>query len=188
VLQEGEFERLGGTKTLKADVRIVAATNQDLDVLVRERRFREDLFYRLNGITIEIPPLRERAEDIPVLALHFLHVYTAKNHREIEGFTEAALARLWAYPWPGNVRELEHAVERAVILARGQLIDVADLSPAVGGAEPSARVVPIPIGMPLAEVEQRLIEETLRLTKGNKELAAKFLGIASRTIYRKLKE
>jgi two-component system response regulator HydG len=188
VLQEGEFERLGGTKTLKADVRIVAATNQDLDVLVRERRFREDLFYRLNGITIEIPPLRERAEDIPVLALHFLHVYTAKNHREIEGFTEAALARLRAYPWPGNVRELEHAVERAVILARGQLIDVADLSPAVGGAEPAARVVPIPIGMPLAEVEQRLIEETLRLTKGNKELAAKFLGIASRTIYRKLKE
>ena len=188
VLQEGEFERLGGTKTLKADVRIVAATNQDLDVLVRERRFREDLFYRLNGITIEIPPLRERAEDIPVLALHFLRVYTAKNHREIEGFTEAALARIRAYPWPGNVRELEHAVERAAILARGQLIDVADLSPAVGGAEPAARVVPIPIGMPLAEVEQRLIEETLRLTKGNKELAAKFLGIASRTIYRKLKE
>ncbi len=188
VLQEGEFERLGGTKTLKADVRIVAATNQDLALLVKERRFREDLYYRLNVIAIEIPPLRERAEDIPLLAQHFLRVHAAKNRRELSGFTEAALARLRAYPWPGNVRELEHAVERAVILARGSLIDLADLPPAVSQAEPAPRVVPIPIGMPLDEVEQRLIEETLRLTKGNKELAAKLLGIASRTIYRKLKE
>ena len=188
VLQEGEFERLGGTKTLKVDVRIVAATNQDLTLLVKERRFREDLYYRLNVITIDIPPLRERAEDAPLLAQHFLRVHAAKNRRELSGFTEAALARLRAYPWPGNVRELEHAVERAVILARGGLIDLADLPPAVSQAEPTARVVPIPIGMPLDEVEQRLIEETLRLTKGNKELAAKLLGIASRTIYRKLKE
>jgi two-component system response regulator HydG len=188
VLQEGEFERLGGTKTLKVDVRIVAATNQDLALLVKERRFREDLYYRLNVITIEVPPLRERAEDIPLLAQHFLRVHAAKNHREMNGFTEAALARLRDYPWPGNVRELEHAVERAVVLARGGLIDVADLPPAVSQAEPAARVVSIPVGMPLDEVEQRLIEETLRLTKGNKELAAKLLGIASRTIYRKLKE
>ena len=173
---------------MKVDVRIVAATNQDLTLLVKERRFREDLYYRLNVITIEIPPLRERAEDIPLLAQHFLRVHVARNHRELAGFTEAALARLRAYPWPGNVRELEHAVERAVILARGGLIDLADLPPAVSQAEPTARVVPIPIGMPLDEVEQRLIEETLRLTKGNKELAAKLLGIASRTIYRKLKE
>jgi len=188
VLQEGEFERVGGTKTLKVDVRMVAATNQDLAALVKERRFREDLYYRLNVITIEIPPLRERAEDIPLLAQHFLRRYAARNRREIRGFTEAALARLRAYPWPGNVRELENAVERAVILARGELIDLADLTPAVAQAEPPSRVVPIPIGMPLDEVEQRLIEETLRLTKGNKELAAKLLGIASRTIYRKLKE
>jgi two-component system response regulator HydG len=188
VLQDGEFERLGGTKTLKVDVRMVAATNQDLALLVKERRFREDLYYRLNVITIEIPPLRERVEDIPLLAQHFLRVYAARNHREMEGFTEAALERLRAYPWPGNVRELEHAVERAVILARGPLIDVADLPPAVSQAEPVARVVSIPLGTPLDEVEQRLIEETLRLTKGNKELAAKLLGIASRTIYRKLKE
>ena len=189
VLQEGEFERLGGTKTLKVDVRIVAATNQDLALLVRERRFREDLYYRLNVIAIEIPPLRDRAEDIPLLSGHFLRLHAAKNHREIDGFTEAALSRLRAYPWPGNVRELEHAVERAVILTRGTLIDLVDLPPAVSQAEPpAARVVPIPLGMPLIEVEQLLIEETLRLTKGNKELAAKFLGIASRTIYRKLKE
>ncbi len=188
VLQEGEFERLGGTKTLKMDVRLLAATNQDLTLLVKERRFREDLYYRLNVITIEVPPLRERAEDIPLLAQHFLRVHAAKNHRQIDGFTEAALARLQAYPWPGNVRELEHAVERAVVLARGTLIDLADLPPAVSQVEPVARVVPIPVGMPLDEVEQRLIEETLRFTKGNKELAAKLLGIASRTIYRKLKE
>jgi len=188
VLQEGEFERLGGTKTLKVDVRLVAATNQDLALLVTQRRFREDLYYRLNVIAIEIPPLRQRAEDIPLLAGHFLRVHAAKNHREIDGFTEAALGRLRAYPWPGNVRELEHAVERAVILTRGKLLDLADLPPAVSQVEPAARVVPIPLGMPLSEVEQRLIEETLRLTKGNKELAAKFLGIASRTIYRKLKE
>ena len=188
VLQEGEFERLGGTKTLKVDVRLVAATNQDLALLVTQRRFREDLYYRLNVIAIEIPPLRNRAEDIPLLAGHFLRVHAAKNHREIDGFTEAALGRLRAYPWPGNVRELEHAVERAVILTRGKLLDLADLPPAVSQVEPATRVVPIPLGMPLSEVEQRLIEETLRLTKGNKELAAKFLGIASRTIYRKLKE
>jgi two-component system response regulator HydG len=188
VLQDGEFERLGGTKTLKADVRIVAATNQDLALLVKERRFREDLYYRLNVITIEIPPLRERPEDIPLLAQHFLRLYAARNHRSLEGFTETVLARLRAYPWPGNVRELEHALERAVILARGTLIDEGDLPTVVGQAETASRVIPIPIGMPLDEVEQRLIEETLRLTKGNKELAAKLLGIASRTIYRKLKE
>ena len=188
VLQEGEFERLGATKTVKVDVRLVAATNQNLALLVKERRFREDLYYRLNVITIEIPPLRERGEDILLLAGHFLRVHAAKNRRAIDGFTEAALARLRAYPWPGNVRELEHAVERAVILTRGKMIDLGDLPPAVGQAEPATRVVPIPLGMPLDEVEQRLIEETLRLTKGNKELAAKFLGIASRTIYRKLKE
>ncbi|MBI1892941.1 MAG: sigma-54-dependent Fis family transcriptional regulator, partial [Candidatus Rokubacteria bacterium] len=187
-LQDGEFERLGGTKSLKADVRIVAATNQDLASLVKQHRFREDLYYRLNVITIRIPPLRERVEDIPLLAQHFLRLYAAKNHRTLDGFTEAALARLRAYPWPGNVRELEHAVERAVILVRGTLIDVADLPPAISQTEAVTRVVSIPIGMPLDEVEQRLIEETLKLTKGNKELAAKLLGIASRTIYRKLRE
>ncbi len=188
VLQEGEFEPLGGTRTLRVDVRVLAATNQDLGQLVKDRRFREDLYYRLNVIVIQLPPLRERREDIPLLAQHFLRRFAAKNHREIDGFTEAALARLVDYPWPGNVRELEHAVERAVILARGRLLDVADLPEAVSHAEPATRVVPIPLGTPLDEVELRLIEETLKLTKGNKELAAKLLGIASRTIYRKLKE
>jgi len=188
VLQEGEFEPVGSARTAKVDVRLVAATNQDLARLVGEKRFREDLFYRMQVITLTVPPLRERSEDIGLLAQHFLRRYAAKNQRTLDGFTEAALARLLEYPWPGNVRELEHAVERAAILARGPFVDVTDLPEAVAQAEPSARVIPIPIGMPLEEVEQRLIVETLKLTKGNKELAAKLLGIASRTIYRKLKE
>jgi two-component system response regulator HydG len=188
VLQEGEFEPLGATRTVKVDVRVVAATNQDLAQLVKEKRFREDLYYRLQVITVTVPPLRDRREDIPLLAQHFLRRFAAKNHRALEGFTEAALGRLIDYTWPGNVRELEHATERAVILGRGPLIDLGDLPEAVSQAEPSARVIPIPLGTPLEEVEQRLIEETLRLTKGNKEVAAKLLGIASRTIYRKLKE
>ncbi|HJX86779.1 MAG TPA: sigma-54 dependent transcriptional regulator, partial [Gemmatimonadales bacterium] len=108
VLQEGEFERVGGTKTLRVDVRIVTATNQDLATLVREKRFREDLFYRLNVITIQVPPLRDRHEDVPLLAQHFLRVYAAKNNRQLDGFTDEALDCLEAYSWPGNVRELEN--------------------------------------------------------------------------------
>jgi two-component system, NtrC family, response regulator HydG len=188
VLQEGEFEPLGATRTVRVDVRVVAATNQDLARLVKDKRFREDLYYRLQVITMTVPPLRERSEDIPLLAQHFLRLFATKNHRELDGFTDAALRCLLDYSWPGNVRELEHAVERGVILARGRLLDVADLPEAVTQTEPAARVVSIPIGMPLDEVEQRLIDETLRQTKGDKELAAKLLGIASRTIYRKLKE
>ena len=189
VLQEGEFEPVGASRTVKVDVRVLAATNQDLAQLVAEKRFREDLFYRLHVISVTVPPLRERREDVPLLAQHFLRRYAAQNHRTLEGFSEAALARLGDYTWQGDVRELEHVIERAVVLAQGPLVDVRDLPEAIGQAEPvSSRVVPIPIGMPLEEVEQRLIEETLRQTKGDKELAAKLLGIASRTIYRKLKE
>ena len=188
VLQEGEFEPIGAMRTVRVDVRVVAATNQDLAALVGEKRFREDLYYRLQVIALTVPPLRERREDIPLLAQHFLRRYATKNQRAIQGFSEEALARLTDYPWPGNVRELEHSVERAVVLAQGPFVEARDLPETVAQTEPSMRVVPIPIGMPLEEVEQRLIEETLRQTKGDKELAAKLLGIASRTIYRKLKE
>jgi two-component system response regulator HydG len=189
VLQEGEFERLGGTRTLKVDVRILAASNQDLAQLVRDKRFREDLYYRLNVITITVPPLRERREDIPLLAHHFLRVYAAKNNRKLDGFSEEAMARLEGYAWPGNVRELENAVERAVVLARGSLIEVQDLpSIVVEGRPPADWVKAIPLGTPLAEVEQRLLEETLRQTKGNKTLAAKLLGIDPKTVFRKVKQ
>ncbi len=187
VLQEGEFERLGGTRTIKVDVRIVTATNQDLAQMVRDKRFREDLYYRLNVITINVPPLRERREDIRMLAEHFLRLYAAKNSRALEGFTDEALKRLEGYSWAGNVRELENVVERGVVLARGSLIDVGDLPEEIAGATPLPEgVLSVRIGTPLAEIEQRLLEATLRATKGNKTLTAKLLGIDPRTVSRKL--
>jgi two-component system response regulator HydG len=205
VLQEGEFERVGGTKTMRVDVRIVTATNQDLAALVREKRFREDLFYRLNVITVMCPPLRERREDIPVLAQHFLRIYAAKNNRRLEGLSDEALSCLEAYAWPGNVRELENVIERAVVLARGSRIELTDLPENIAERSvmverPAALGVPaaqpggtpegwfkVRVGTPLAEVEQRLLEETLRMTRGNKTLAAKLLGIDPKTVFRKLK-
>src|SRR5919197_252833 len=187
VLQEGEFERLGGTRTLRVDVRIVAATNQDLAQMVKDKRFREDLFYCRNVIAITVPPLRERREDIPMLAQHFLRVYAAKNNRRLDGLTDDALKRLEAYAWPGNVRELENVIERGVVLARGSQVDVADLPPEIAGATPLPEgVVSVRIGTPLAEVEQRLLDATLAATGGNKTLAAKLLGIDVRTVARKL--
>lgn len=189
VLQEGEFERLGGTQTLKVDVRLVTATNQDLRQSVREKKFREDLLYRLDVVTIVLPPLRERPEDIPLLAEHFLRRYSQKSQKKISGFSDEALASLLDYRWPGNVRELEHAIEHAVIFTGGPNVVIEDLPPAISGERKPRveRALTIPLGTPLEEVERRLIEETLQLVKGDKELAAKLLGIASRTIYRKLK-
>jgi two-component system response regulator HydG len=203
VLQEGEFERLGGTRTIKVDVRIVTASNQDLAALVKEKRFREDLFYRLNVIAVTAPPLREKREDVAVLAQHFLRVYAAKNNRALVGFSDDALRCLEAYAWPGNVRELENVVERAVVLARANTVEVGDLpdkitvnaivlerpapgegAPGEGGGEGMLR---IRVGTPLAEVEQRMLEETLRMTRGNKTLTAKLLGIDPKTVFRKLK-
>lgn len=187
VLQAGEFERVGGTRTLKADVRVVAATNRDLAALVRERRFRDDLYYRLNVITILLPPLRDRREDIPLLAHHFLRRYAAKNTKSIGGFTEEALDLLQTHTWPGNVRELENVIERAVVLTRSHLIAPADLPETLVRIDPASRHLVISIGTPLEEVEDRLIDETLQYTKGDKTLAAKLLGIATRTIYRRMK-
>jgi two-component system response regulator HydG len=187
VLQEGEFERVGGTKTIRVDVRIVTATNQDLGHMVRDKRFREDLYYRLNVITVNVPPLRERREDIRVLAQHFLRVYAAKNNRRLDGLSDEAVRRLEAYAWPGNVRELENVIERGVVLARGSVIELTDLPEEIAGATPLPEgVLSVRIGTPLAEVEKRLLEETLRATKGNRTLTAKLLGIDPKTVYRKL--
>src|SRR5947207_7892765 len=187
VLQEGEFERLGGTHTIQVDVRIVAATNQDLPEMVKEKRFREDLYYRLNVITIRVPPLRERHEDIRVLAQHFLRVYAAKNGRKLEGFSNEALERLESYAWPGNVRELENLIERTVLLSRKDRIDAEDLPEEVAGVKrPPRDAILELVGTPLAEIEQRLLDETLRITGGNKTQAAKLLGIDVRTVARKL--
>ncbi len=187
VLQEGEVERLGGTQTLTVDVRLVAATNKDLKREVIESRFREDLFYRLNVVEVRIPSLASRREDIPLLADEFLRRYTAKNSKSIRAFSREALQIVENYAWPGNIRELEHAVERAVVLCRGEIIEAADLPDSVRhGPLGSASQLVIPIGTPMDEVERRVIHETLRHTKGDKTLAAQLLGIAARTIYRKL--
>jgi two-component system, NtrC family, response regulator HydG len=187
VLQEGDFERLGGTKTLRVDVRVVAASNQDLSQMVREKRFREDLFYRLNVITVTVPPLRDRHEDIHVLAEHFLRLYAAKNNRKLDGFTPEALERLESHRWPGNVRELENVIERSVVLARGNRIGAEDLPTEVGGVKPPPRDALLALlGTPLDEIERRLLDETLRITGGNKTQAAKLLGIDVRTVARKL--
>jgi two-component system response regulator HydG len=186
VLQEGEYEPLGGN-TQRADVRIVAATNRDLIAEVAAGRFREDLFYRLNVIAITAPPLRARREDIPLLVDHFLGLYCAKNARARLHPTRGALDRLMGYSWPGNVRELENVIERAVVLSRGDVLGEDDLPDAIASA---ARAEPtqlaFEIGTPLEEIELRVIRETLRHTKGDKSLAAQLLGISTRTIYRKL--
>ncbi len=189
VLQEGELERLGGTQMVKVDVRLVAATNKDLKREVAEGRFREDLYYRLNVVEVGIPSLASRREDIPLLADHFLRRYAAKNGKTVRGFSAEALSVLENYAWPGNVRELEHAVERAVVLARGEVLEVGDLPESVRkGPLGAANQLVIPIGTPMEEIERRAIAETLRHTGGDKTLAARLLGIAARTIYRKLEK
>ncbi len=190
VLQDGVVERLGGTQPVQVDVRIVAATNKDLGAEVRAGRFREDLYYRLDVVSVRLPPLQERREDVPLLASAFLRRFAEKNGKPIAGFTPAALAALEGYRWPGNVRELQHAVERAVVLSRGSEVDVEDLPEAVRKARPAgpppATVLAIPIGTPMEEIERIAIRETLRHTQGDKTLAAQILGVAARTIYRKL--
>ncbi|MCB9683765.1 MAG: sigma-54-dependent Fis family transcriptional regulator [Alphaproteobacteria bacterium] len=185
VLQDGEYERVGGTETLKADVRTVAATNRDIRREVDEGRFREDLYYRLNVIPLTVPPLRERPEDVPLLAQHFLVRFGNKNAKTLTGFTPEALEAMSAWRWPGNVRELENAIERAVVLCRGERIGVEDLPAAVRQGGTSRQRVVFEVGTPLKVVERRMIEETLRYCNGDKSLAASLMGITSRTIYRR---
>ena len=185
VLQDGEYERVGGTETLHADVRIVAATNRDIETEVSEGRFREDLFYRLNVIRLSVPPLRQRNGDIPLLAQHFLHKCMRKNDKSLAGITNPALKALGNWTWPGNVRELENAIERAVVLCRGDQIDLHDLPPAIGENTGSHKQLTFTVGTPLKTVERRMIEETLRSCGGDKSLAASLMGITARTIYRR---
>jgi len=190
VLQEGEVERLGG-RTTKVDLRLVAATNQDLRAAVREGRFREDLYYRLNVIAVPIPPLRHRREDIPLLAEHFLQIYGERNGRRLAGFSRAAADALARHEWPGNVRELENTVERAVVLSRGSSVELDDLPPEVrsgGTVAGDDRSLTFAVGTPLGEIERRVIHATLSHVGGDKRLCAQLLGIATRTIYRRLEE
>ena len=188
VLQDREFERLGGTKTIKVDVRVVAATNQDLRAALEEGTFREDLYYRLNVVPISIPPLRDRREDVPYLVDHFVARFGRESGKPLKGITPGAQKKLMDFHWPGNVRELENIIERAVALSPGETIDVddirLDLSPAkpaygVAAATRGEETGPFPPdGTTLEQFEDEIIKESLRRTNGNKSQAARLLGIS----------
>ena len=188
-LQEREFEPVGGNQTVKVDVRVIAATNRDLTKEVQEGRFREDLYYRLNVVSIETPPLRVRPTDIPLLALRFLYKYAEENGKKIERFSADALSQLMQYRWPGNVRELENAIERAVVVCNRDEIRPQDLSSQIAKSE--VRVVdgvPAIPGATLADLERYAILKTLEYTGGATSRAAQMLGISPRTIQYRLRE
>ena len=187
VLQSGEFRRLGATQALTTDVRVLAATNRDLVEMVRQGMFRDDLFYRLNVIRVVVPPLRERREDIPALAEHFLARSAGKLNRELRLSAEA-VERLLRYPWPGNVRELENAIESATILARGATVSPDDLPPHVAAGLELGPSPALPRQITLAEAERIHILQTLERFGGNHSSAAEALGIGRTTLWRKLKE
>jgi len=188
VLQEGEFERVGGAKTLKVDVRVVAATNRDLDEAVSQGGFRKDLFYRLNVINLEVPALRERQDDIILLAQHFLDKFCLENNRPPMGFSPEAITALKGYAWPGNVRELENVVERAVALSAGTTVGLDDLPPEIRQQPGVSDQIVAPVGASMEEIERLAILQTLKKTGGDKEVTARILGIGLATLYRRLKE
>lgn len=187
VLQEKEFERVGGEKTIKVDVRVICATNRNLEDEVRKGNFREDLYYRLNVVHISVPPLRERKEDIDMLALSFLKEFNEEDGKKIEGFTKAARKALFSYSWPGNVRELKNTIESAVVLAKGNMIDTDDLpSSILDEGKKEELVITLPVTM--EEVEKKVIYSTIDYFEGNKSKAADELKIGRKTLYRKLEE
>ncbi len=183
VLQEGEIKRLGETRVRHVDVRVISATNKNLRELIEEGEFREDLFYRLNTITVDLPPLRHRRSDIPLLAHHFLDKYAVKKRSHIRGFDPDAIDALQNHPWPGNVRELENTVERAVVLARGEQIQVSDLR-----LVDSIQSDPFEPGITLKESERRLVLQTLKDNDDNISGTARVLGVSRRWLHYKLKE
>jgi two-component system response regulator HydG len=184
-LQEGEFERLGSNETLRVQTRVISATNSDLPTAIRNGTFREDLYYRLNVINIRVPPLRERREDIALLAQRFIEEAAKKNQRPVPLIHREALDCLLDYPWPGNIRELQNLIERMVVMNRTGIIERTDLPVEIArGNQP--RTVTIPLGLSLRQVEKLLMDEVLRLSHGDKKQAAKLLGIHPRTIHRYL--
>jgi two-component system, NtrC family, response regulator HydG len=191
VLETREVQPVGGNTVQKVDIRLVAATHRDLERMVAEGSFREDLLYRLQVVTLELPPLRKRKTDIPILIEHFVGELAAEHGRAVRGVTPEARAALVRYDWPGNVRELRNAIESMVLLARGDVLGVEDLPEAVrGGGEagPAGRGSHELAGRSLAEVERDLIAANLELMAGNREKTARVLGIGERTLYRKIKE
>ena len=187
VLGERTFERVGGNKPLDADVRLLAATNRNLATMVAEGKFREDLFFRLNVVQLHLPPLRDRREDIPLLAVHFLREAAKDNDKPFREMTSEAMKCLAAYDWPGNVRELRAAIEHGVVMAGGPKITLRDLPPSVRATAPGA-FPRGPLPLDLGETELALIRRALGECKGNRTLAAQKLGISRRTLHRKLRE
>ena len=191
VLQDGAFERLGSTRTIRTDVRVVAATNKDLMQEVEAGRFRLDLYYRLNVITLQLPALRQRREDIPLLVVHFLRKYAEQNNKEVSGIQQQALQYLQHYEWPGNVRELENVIERAVVLAKEPIIGLAELPGHFQEKEflpaPTDHFV-LPLHATLADIEREAIAQALQHSAGNRQATARSLNIGVATLYRKLKE
>jgi DNA-binding NtrC family response regulator len=190
VLQDRQFERVGGEETVTVDVRVVAASNRPLDLLVARGGFREDLYYRLRVVLLEVPPLRERREDIPLLVETFVKEFNREHARKVTGVTRGVVDRMMQYDWPGNVRELKNTVEEMVIFTQGKrLLDVSDLPIAIRQQRsPTAPELNLAVGMSMQEIERAAIEATLRSVAYDKQKAAKILGIGLRTLYRKLKE
>lgn len=188
VLEERTFERVGGQETLEADIRLIAATNRDLSQCVQEGKFRQDLFFRLNVVTINIPPLKDRVDDITILAQTFLKEFSSENNKTITAITPETMQALMAYSWPGNVRELRNVMERMVVLAQGNKLTKRDLPPGLRqdplGQPGSAR----PAAASLEEANRQMIIATLEAQQGNRTRAAQQLGISRRTLQRKLRE
>jgi DNA-binding NtrC family response regulator len=183
VLEEKRFLRLGGSNSVTSDFRLITATHRDLTPMIKEKQFREDFYYRINVITIHIPPLRERQDDIPMLADHFLKRYVQETGKHLEGFTQRAIEHLMSYSWPGNVRELKNVIERAVVLARGRIIGTEELKFLDPGSQPCET-----ISATLEELEMMHIKSTLASCDGNISLAAKRLGVNRSTLSRKMKQ
>ncbi len=192
VVQDQEFMMLGGTKTIKVDVRLIAATNSDLEELIKQNKFRQDLFYRLNVIKIELPPLRERKEDIPILIKHFLDIYSKENKKEIEGITEDVMEILINYDWPGNIRELENLIERAIVLTKSKFITRKTLPPFLLSANEDSIILSSPNNeFDLKEYiqiqQKKAIIHALKKTKGIQKNAARLLGVKPTTLNEMIK-
>lgn len=187
VLQEKQFERVGGEETIEVDTRIISATNKDLRTEIERGTFREDLFYRLNVVNLHIPPLRERKEDIPLLASAFIKEFASENGKPVEGLDAKARSMLYNHPWPGNVRELRNCVESAVVMAKGTIITPEDLPPSIG-TETDSNYVKVQLGTTLAEAEREVIRANLAAQHGNKSRTAETLGIGRKTLHRKIAE
>lgn len=187
VLQDKRFERVGGEETVEVDVRLITATNRDLEKEVAEGRFREDLYYRLNVVHIHVPPLRERRDDIPLLITAFLQEFAQENGKTIEGIDARARAALYKFDWPGNIRQLRNCLESAVVMCSGSIIKLEDLPPTIAGSG-EADSIAVPAGITMAEAEKIIILQNLAINKGNKSKTADILGIGRKTLHRKLDE